>query len=324
MSGQRQARPSGEKLHKVLARAGFGSRRQLEKWISAGRVSVNGQIARLGDSVTPNDLVRVDGHPLGTHALRPLRTRVLLYHKPAGEICARHDPEGRRTVFSALPGVRNGRWVMVGRLDVGTSGLLLFTNNGELANRLMHPSGGFEREYAVRVLGQPDRAALAALTGGVDLDGQTARFETLRHAGGEGANQWYHVTLREGRYREVRRLWESQGLVVSRLTRVRFGDLPLPRSLKAGRWQELEEGEVSALMRAVDLANEREAGTRARGARPVERPGRRQAKDSAQDPGRRDKPRAQPSPRAANASQDARGPSGGGARSRRVARRRTT
>ena len=236
-----------EKLQKVLARAGFGSRRELERWIVDGRVSVNGRRATLGDRVTPHDKVRVDGVVVNEQARRQGRTRVLAYHKPGGEICARRDPEGRRTVFESLPGVRDGRWVMVGRLDVGTSGLLLFTSNGELAHRLMHPSTGLEREYAVRVFGQPDASALKALTEGVELDGQKAKFETLRHAGGEGANQWYHVTLTEGRYREVRRLWETQGLVVSRLIRVRYGHLQLPQTLKAGRWMELDEETIATL-----------------------------------------------------------------------------
>ncbi len=236
-----------EKLQKVLARAGFGSRRELERWIVDGRVSVNGRRATLGDRVTPHDKVRVDGVVVNEQARRQGRTRVLAYHKPGGEICARRDPEGRRTVFESLPGVRDGRWVMVGRLDVGTSGLLLFTSNGELAHRLMHPSTGLEREYAVRVFGQPDASALKALTEGVELDGQKAKFETLRHAGGEGANQWYHVTLTEGRYREVRRLWETQGLVVSRLIRVRYGHLQLPQTLKAGRWMELGEETIATL-----------------------------------------------------------------------------
>ena len=276
--------PAGEKLQKVLARAGYGSRRQLEAWIEASRVSVNGKTAGLGDRVSVHDQVRVDGRLIPDQTRVVRRTRVLMYHKPAGEICARRDPEGRRTVFESLPGVRNGRWVMVGRLDIATSGLLLFTSDGELANQLMHPSSQVEREYAVRVLGEPDTEALRALTDGITLDGQVARFSSLKRGGGEGANQWYRVTLAEGRYREVRRLWESQGLVVSRLIRVRYGVLELPRALRAGQWLELDADVVAELSGrdvAPTVADGDDTDTTRDALRPARKRGAVRGRDSA-------------------------------------------
>lgn len=239
--------PSGEKLHKVLARAGLGSRRAMEQWISDGRVSVDGRRATLGDRVTPQQVIRVDGEILSQPKTQTQRRRVLLYHKPEGELCTRADPEGRPTVFAALPVLRYGRWIVVGRLDINTSGLLLFTNDGELANRLMHPKTGIEREYAVRVLGEVSTDALAKLRSGVRLDDGVASFDDIADAGGTGANHWYHVILREGRYREVRRLWEAVGLTVSRLIRVRYDTIALPRLLREGRWEELDAAAVQAL-----------------------------------------------------------------------------
>ena len=237
-----------EKLQKVLARAGYGSRRELERWIEAGRISVNGRIATLGDRVSEHDVLRVDGHPVSERrSTARKRIRVLMYNKPAGEICARKDPEGRPTVFESLPGIRDGRWVMVGRLDFNTTGLLLFTSDGELANRLMHPSANIEREYAVRVLGEVTKSIVSNLLEGVELEDGPARFTRIQPAGGEGANQWFHVTLLEGRYREVRRLWESQGLTVSRLSRIRFGPLTLPRTLRGGKWEELDSSALELL-----------------------------------------------------------------------------
>lgn len=240
-----------EKLQKVLARAGLGSRRQLEQWITESRVSVNGKTAKLGDRVTTKDKILVDGHPLAPHALESKKTRVLLYHKPEGEICTRSDPEKRPTVFDHLPVLRNGRWISVGRLDINSSGLLLFTNDGELANRLMHPSANIEREYAVRVFGDVDAAMLRRLKKGVELDDGLAKFLSITDKGGEGRNHWYHVVITEGRNREVRRLWESQaGIKVSRLTRVRFGKIILPPQLRSGKYVEFEPEEVMELANA--------------------------------------------------------------------------
>ncbi len=243
-----------ERLQKVLARAGFGSRREIESWISAGRVSVNGKAAQLGDCVGEHDVVRVDGRVLAAATLQGPERRVILYHKPIGEVCSRSDPEGRPTIFEHLPKLRGGRWVAVGRLDVTTTGLILLTTDGELANRLMHPSSNIEREYAVRVFGEVSPAVLQRLREGVTLDDGLARFDTIVDAGGEGANHWYHVTLHEGRNREVRRLWEHEGVTVSRLIRVRYGPLPLPRGLRPGKSQELEGEPLEALLQMVGLA----------------------------------------------------------------------
>ena len=242
-----------EKLHKVLARAGLGSRRTMERWIQEGRVSVNGKIARLGERVGPDDLLRVDGRTLTPQQAEPARIRVLAYHKPAGEICTRSDPQGRPDIFEHLPRLRSGRWIAVGRLDLNTSGLLLLTNDGELANRLMHPSNRVEREYAVRILGEVDRDALERLRKGVQLEDGPARFERLKEAGGSGANHWYHVMIREGRNREVRRLWESQGVTVSRLTRIRYGPVTLRRGLPQGRWDELDNDRIAELLNLAGL-----------------------------------------------------------------------
>lgn len=243
-----------EKLQKVLARAGFGSRREIESWISEGRISVNGKLATLGDRVSASDVIRVDGHVVSkTRLEHSHRCRVLLYHKPVGEVTSRSDPEGRPSVFDNLPGLRNGRWIAVGRLDINTSGLLLFTNDGELANRLMHPSYTIEREYAVRVLGEVVPETLQQLREGVELDDGPARFNAIVDGGGEGANHWYHVTLDEGRNREVRRLWESQGVTVSRLIRVRYGPIAMPRRIRPGRWEELKGEELSLLRQSVGL-----------------------------------------------------------------------
>lgn len=241
-----------EKLQKVLARAGLGSRRDLESWISAGRVTVNGQVAELGTRVGEDDKIVVDGNPVRV-SFESTLGRVLVYHKPEGEICSRRDPEGRPTIFDALPGAGKGRWVVVGRLDINTSGLLLLTTDGELANRLMHPRYEIEREYAVRILGEVAPETLKALTQGVQLEDGPAKFDSVVARGGEGANQWYHVTLREGRNREVRRLWASQGLTVSRLIRVRYGSLPLPREIPAGRWKEMSAEQVNAVRAWVEL-----------------------------------------------------------------------
>lgn len=241
---------SGEKLHKVLARAGLGSRRAIEDWIRVGRVKVNGKPAEIGARISEDDVVHVDGRRI-RFPRSPKSLRVLMYHKPAGEICTRRDPEGRTTVFERLPRLRAERWIAVGRLDVTTSGLLLFTNDGELANRLMHPAGEIEREYAVRVRGEVAADVLDRLRRGVRLEDGVGRFDSIVSGGGEGANQWFHVVIKEGRNHEVRRLWTSQGIEVSRLIRVRYGSVTLPRRLRAGRFADLEESGIDELCALV-------------------------------------------------------------------------
>jgi 23S rRNA pseudouridine2605 synthase len=249
-----------ERLQKSLARAGLGSRREIERWIDAGLVTLNGRTAKLGDHASETDRVRVQGQRVRLMARQ--RPRVLAYHKPQGEVTTRKDPEGRPTVFARLPDLRGGRWIAVGRLDVNTSGLLLFTNDGSLANRLMHPSREIEREYAARVRGEVTAEIITRLKKGVILDDGVARLESIFEAGGGGANRWYHLVVREGRNREVKRLWESQGVTVSRLIRVRFGPLSLDRALRLGRWRELGGDAMRALYGAVDLDLEQYASTR--------------------------------------------------------------
>ncbi len=237
------------KLHKVLADVGLGSRRDMEEYIVAGRVSVNGQPAHVGQRIGPNDQIRVNGRLL---VRKPDRQapRVLLYHKPAGEITSRDDPGQRATVFERLPRLKGARWVSVGRLDFNTEGLLVFTTSGDLANRLMHPRYGWEREYAVRVLGRIEEEAREKLLAGIPLEDGPAALLRLEDVGGEGANHWYRVVLAEGRNREVRRMMEAVGLTVSRLVRIRFGPVALPRDLPRGRWVELGEAEVATLLQA--------------------------------------------------------------------------
>jgi 23S rRNA pseudouridine2605 synthase len=243
-----------ERLQKVLAAAGLGSRREIETWISEGRITINGRTAKLGDRIRGVDRISVDGRPVKALARgTETRHRVILYHKPEGELTTRKDPEGRPTVFEALPPLRGSRWVSVGRLDTNTSGLLIFTNDGALANKLMHPSSQIEREYAVRVLGKVTDEQLTMLKKGVRLEDGMAKFDDIAEAGGEGANHWYHVILREGRNREVRRLWEAVGLTVSRLIRVRFGTLALPRNLPRGAWRDATEEEISGLSSAAGI-----------------------------------------------------------------------
>ena len=251
-----------DKLQKILANEGLGSRREMEKWIEAGRVSVNGQVAKLGDRAEPNDQIRVDGHLLTRVAEKSL-CRVLMYNKPEGEICSRQDPEGRSTVFERLPNLSKGRWIAVGRLDINTSGLLLFSNDGELANRLMHPACEVEREYAVRVFGEITPSMLKKLTSGVQLEDGEAKFTHIapraKSLDEESHNQWFNVTLSEGRNREVRRLWETQNAQVSRLIRVRYGPIELQKRLPQGAWVELPLDQVNALRRLVQLPAETES-----------------------------------------------------------------
>jgi 23S rRNA pseudouridine2605 synthase len=247
-----------EKLQKVLAAQGLGSRREMERWIDAGRVKVNGRRATIGDRVSYQDKIVVDGKALDIARAAGRRRRVMAYNKPEGEVSTRSDPEGRPTVFDRLPALHNERWVMVGRLDINTSGLLLFTNDGELANKLMHPSSETEREYACRILGDVDDAMLKRLQQGVLLEDGMARFGSIRVQGGSGANRWYTVTIREGRNREVRRLWESQDVTVSRLKRIRYGNVAIPSLLRPGDWLDLSKAEIDALCRLVDIVPRRE------------------------------------------------------------------
>ncbi len=238
------------KLHKLLADAGLGSRRDMEELIVAGRVSVNGQPAHVGQRIGAGDQIRVNGKPIRRPALPP-PARVLLYHKPAGEITSRDDPDKRASVFDRLPRLKGARWVSVGRLDFNTEGLLIFTTSGDLANRLMHPRYGWEREYAVRVLGRIDDEARDKLLAGVELEDGMAAFSRIEDVGGDGANHWYRVVIAEGRNREVRRMFDSVGLTVSRLVRIRFGPVGLPREVSRGRWIELPRGDVALLLQAV-------------------------------------------------------------------------
>ncbi|HSH13568.1 MAG TPA: pseudouridine synthase [Desulfurivibrionaceae bacterium] len=246
-------KPVAERIQKVLANAGLGSRRRIEDWLRQGAIKVNGKVADLGDRITPDDRVSVNGKPVKLDQPAADEFTVLAYHKPVGEICTRYDAEGRTTVFQQLPRCPRGRWINVGRLDISTSGLILFTNNGELANRLMHPTSDIEREYAVRVLGRVSDEAIDRLLKGVTLEDGEAAFSRIEDKGGEGANHWYNVVLTEGRNREVRRLWESQGVTVSRLMRTRFGPCQLPRSVRPGTAWTLDAQQTRALLEAAGL-----------------------------------------------------------------------
>lgn len=246
-----------QRLQKWLAAAGLGSRREMERWIEAGRITVDGRPAQLGQSVHGTERITVDGRPVRAPAASAAH-EIIAYHKPPGEVCTRSDPDGRPTVFAQLPRPPRGRWISIGRLDVNTVGLLLFTTDGELAHRLMHPSAGIVREYAVRVLGEPSAATQRRLTRGIDLEDGPARFESLVPGGGDGANRWYRVTVREGRNRLVRRLWEAAGHRVSRLIRVGFGPVALDRGLRPGRVQPVRGGMRRQLYEAAGL----DSGTR--------------------------------------------------------------
>ena len=235
-----------ERLQKLLASAGHGSRRGIEEWIRAGRVTINGRVASLGDRATQDDRIQLDGKALDLGG-RAVATEVLLYHKPVGEVTTRHDPEGRPTVFERLPPAPSGRWIVVGRLDVNTSGLLLFTNDGQLAHRLMHPSSEVEREYRVRLRGTPTAAALDRLRHGVELEDGPASFDRVEPESSEGSHSWFRVCLHEGRNREVRRLFEHEGFEVSRLSRIRYGCVELPKDLRAGGFQQLDASKIRQL-----------------------------------------------------------------------------
>lgn len=242
-----------EKLQKVLATAGLGSRREIEGWITAGRIRFDGKVATLGDRVSGKEKISVDGHLVRLSAPEETDTRILIYNKPEGEICSAKDPEGRPTVFDRLPRLKTGRWIAVGRLDFNTTGLLLFTTDGALANKLMHPSSQIDREYLVRVLGQVTPEIQQQLLAGVELEDGPAHFTDLTEARGGGANRWFYVCLMEGRNREVRRLWEAVGLRVNRLKRVRYGPVFLPSRLKMGHWDYLEQKDFDVIYDRVGL-----------------------------------------------------------------------
>ena len=242
---------SSERLQKVLSQMGLGSRREMERWIEAGLIQVNGQVATLGQSVAPLDKISVKGRVMANPLQLESKLRILLYHKPVGEISSRRDPKHAKTVFDHLPVLKQGRWIQVGRLDINTSGLLIFTNQGELANQLMHPKYAIEREYAVRVHGPVTPEILKKLCHGVVLEDGKAQFKQVTFQGGDGANGWYHVILTEGKNREVRRLWKSQGLEVSRLIRIRYGSLQMPRFLARGKSIELSDKQIDAFVRSI-------------------------------------------------------------------------
>ena len=240
-----------DRIQKLIANAGYGSRRWAERLIEQGRISINNQEAKLGDKAIITDKVTIDGRLIDLGRYSEEETKVLILNKQAGVICSNKDEEGRQSVFEFLPD--NTRWVMVGRLDLNTSGLLLFTNNGDLANKLMHPSSEIDREYAVRVLGKVEDEHIKKLTNGIELEDGFAKFHRVTLGGGEGANRWYHVVVREGRKREVRRLWESLDFKVSRLIRTRFSDIRLPEKLRANQSEYLKPKQVQALLKSVDL-----------------------------------------------------------------------
>ena len=245
-----------ERLQKVLANLGLGSRREVENWISEGRIKVDGETAILGCQVDGTENITLDGRKVEISNEQQER-RVLIYYKPEGEITSRHDPEGRPTIFDSLPRISQGRWITVGRLDINTQGLLLVTNDGELAHRLMHPSHELEREYAVRVIGDFTDEMADNMRNGIEFEDGVSKFEEILWSGGTGANFWYHVTVKGGKNREVRRLWESQGLMVSRLIRIRYGNVELPKGLREGQFIDIDPDTLKELVESVGLEHQR-------------------------------------------------------------------
>jgi len=311
--------PETPKLHKVLAQAGMGSRLEMERLIMEGRISVNNEPAHIGQRIQFGDQIKVNGKPI-RFRIAPPPTRVIAYHKPVGEVVTHDDPQNRPTVFRKLPKLSHGKWQSVGRLDLNTEGLLLFTNSGDLANKLMHPRFGLEREYAVRILGALTGEERQRLLEGVQLDDGLGQFLSIEEGGGEGVNCWYRVTIAEGRHREVRRLMEAVGHAVSRLIRIRYGSMLLPRGLKRGVWLELDESDIRALMQAtgseggLNPRNDGRAGPRSGGPRRNQRRGRGPSASAGRDNFGR--PQGQPVPSAKDSSnrqkpaygRDSRGP----------------
>ena len=240
-----------DRIQKVLANAGYGSRREIEKLINNGKIKVNGKLATIGQCIEEKDQVAINSRPIRLHQQRKKKPKVLAYYKQAGEVCTRRDEKGRETVFKNLPRLRNSRWISIGRLDLNTTGLLLFTTDGELANKLMHPSSEIEREYAVRVFGRVTNENINTLLDGVELEDGFAKFTDIVASGGKGTNHWYHVVVMEGRNKEVRRLWESQGVQVTRLIRTRFGSYILPRKKRVGQFWRLDEKEIKSLENSI-------------------------------------------------------------------------
>ncbi len=306
--GKRVLLPQADtpKLHKVLAQAGLGSRLEMEQLILEGRISVNNEPAHVGQRIQYGDSIKVNGKPIRVR-IAPPPPRVIAYHKPVGEVVTHDDPQNRPTVFRKLPRVQHGKWQSVGRLDLNTEGLLLFTNSGELANKLMHPRFGLEREYAARVLGALSNEEKERLLSGVKLDDGMAQFGAIEDGGGEGANSWYRVTISEGRNREVRRLFEAVGHAVSRLIRIRYGAMLLPRGLKRGAWMELDERDIRELMKAagVDAGG---PGARAGQGGKDGGPGRRGGRPAGRGP----RPNGGPPPTGRNAGGPQRRKAGGG------------
>ncbi|HAD36219.1 MAG TPA: rRNA pseudouridine synthase [Gammaproteobacteria bacterium] len=269
-----------ERIQKYLSRRGLGSRRTIEGWIREGRIEVDGRKAILGSTVSDGDLIAIDQQSHRVRVGRRTAPRIIMYHKPTGEICTRADSKGRPTVFDHLPRLRSARWISVGRLDINTSGLLLFTTDGDLAHQLMHPSGGLQREYRCRIHGEASREHIDRLRKGITLSGYLCRFERVRVRDGHGTNRWYDVVVREGRYREVRRMWSAIGCTVNRLIRIRYGGLNLPLDLKPGHHRPLHADELSALLRDDSVEESSPRSVRANSRRQAKSTHRKQSAEN--------------------------------------------